>query len=214
MKHQVHNLFILDASGSMSSIKRQTVASFNELVQTARGMEAQFPEQEHIVSLVSFNTLETKTILWRQPVAEAREIGDAQYEPNGGTPLYDAMGAAINRLKGDLYGAGPHNVLVSVFTDGEENSSREFSGAAIRALLKELEDKGWTFTYIGTGHDVTAASGGINISVHNSVSFSANEAGFSEMMAKERSARQRYSEKIRSKEDLRSGFYQEENKSA
>ena len=212
MKHQVHNLFILDASGSMESIKRQTIASFNELVQTAKGMEAQFPEQEHIVSLVSFSTLEMKTHLWRQPVAEARELTSADYQPNGSTPLYDAMGYAINRLKGDLYGAGAHNVLVTVFTDGEENSSREFSAGAIRALILELEDQGWTFTYIGTGHDVAKASGGINIRISNSVSFDVSESGFKDMMARETSARMRYASKIRGKEDLKEDFYGEEGK--
>ena len=40
-KHQVHNLIILDESGSMSSIKETIIRGFNELVQTIKGIEKQ-----------------------------------------------------------------------------------------------------------------------------------------------------------------------------
>ena len=59
-RHQVHNLIILDESGSMSSIKPQIISGFNELVQSIKGIEEQFPEQEHFISLVSFNDIENK----------------------------------------------------------------------------------------------------------------------------------------------------------
>ena len=55
-KHQVHNLIILDESGSMSSIKPQIISGFNELVQSIKGIQKQFPEQEHDISIISFNT--------------------------------------------------------------------------------------------------------------------------------------------------------------
>ena len=47
----VHNLVILDESGSMEAIKSATISGFNEVVQTIKGVEKQFPEQEHFVSL-------------------------------------------------------------------------------------------------------------------------------------------------------------------
>jgi hypothetical protein len=55
--HQVHNLIILDESGSMSSIKSLIINGFNELVQSVKGIEEKFPEQEHLISMVSFNDL-------------------------------------------------------------------------------------------------------------------------------------------------------------
>ncbi len=207
MQHAIHNLFILDASGSMESIKRPTISAFNEIVQTAVGIEAQHPEQVHRVSLVAFNTLETRTLLWQQPVKEAAQLNEAIYQPNGGTPLYDAMGYAIQKLKGDLYGTGPHNVLVTVFTDGEENSSTQFSATAIRAIIAELEDKGWTFTYIGTGHDIGKATDNMQMKQSNSQSFRADEAGFKDMMQKETHARRQYAQKIQQKQSTKEDFY-------
>ena len=61
-RHQVHNLIILDESGSMECIKRTIIQGFNELVQTIKGIEKQFPEQEHFISFVSFNGLGIKQI--------------------------------------------------------------------------------------------------------------------------------------------------------
>ena len=65
-RHQVHNLIILDESGSMESIKQPTIEGFNEIVQTIKGIEKQFPEQEHFISLMSFNSLGRKTHLWKE----------------------------------------------------------------------------------------------------------------------------------------------------
>ena len=56
-RHKVHNLIILDESGSMDSIKSTIIQSFNEIVQTIKGIEKEFLEQEHFISLVSFNGL-------------------------------------------------------------------------------------------------------------------------------------------------------------
>ena len=60
-KHQVHNLIILDESGSMASIKELIISGFNELVQTLKGIEKDFPEQEHFISLVTFNGMGQKS---------------------------------------------------------------------------------------------------------------------------------------------------------
>lgn len=67
-KRTVHNLIILDESGSMEAIKRATIAGFNEVVQTIKGVEKQFPEQEHFVSFVTFNGLGIKTKLFNKNV--------------------------------------------------------------------------------------------------------------------------------------------------
>jgi hypothetical protein len=53
-KHQVHNLIILDESGSMQSIKPSIINGFNELVQSIKGIQTQFLEQEHTISIISF----------------------------------------------------------------------------------------------------------------------------------------------------------------
>ena len=207
-KHQVHNLIILDESGSMESIKQPVISGFNELVQTIQGVEQRFPEQAHFISLVTFNTAGRKTLLWKEPVAKLKPIDENSYQPGEATPLYDAMGDSINKLKNELYTAGAHNVLVTVFTDGEENASKEYSVFQIKKMVEELQKHNWTFTYIGTDHDVNALA--VSISITNIMKFERNERSIKDMFAKESSARFSYSTKIRTKSDTSGNFYEDE----
>ena len=73
-KHQVHNLIILDESGSMQSIKPTIIAGFNELVQTIQGIEKQFPDQEHTISFLTFNSLGQKFHHFNHPVGTITPI--------------------------------------------------------------------------------------------------------------------------------------------
>ena len=72
-KHKVYNLIILDESGSMVRIKKDTIEGFNEIVQTIKGIEQKFPEQEHWISMVTFNGLGIKTMLFNRRVYRHRD---------------------------------------------------------------------------------------------------------------------------------------------
>jgi hypothetical protein len=204
-KHQVHNLIILDESGSMESIKTTIIQGFNELVQTIQGIEKQFPEQEHFISFLSFNGLGQKILHFIDPASKLKQIDDKSYKPNASTPLYDAMGFSINKLKQSLQGQTDYDVLVTILTDGEENASKEFSGNDIKKHVEELKQNRWTFTYIGTDHDVEKIAS--SLSINNTLVFEKNEAAIKHMFAKERSSRVNYSKKIRFNEDTTSNYF-------
>jgi Mg-chelatase subunit ChlD len=204
-KHKVYNLIILDESGSMQSIKKATISGFNEVVQTVKGVEQQFPEQEHIISLVTFNGLGIKTLLFNERVSNLDEIDEERYQPASMTPLYDAMGFSMTRLKREVEKQNDYNVLVTILTDGEENSSKEYDGIAIKKLIDELKDNKWTFTYIGANHDVEKFAQ--SISITNTMSFQATNEGMKQMFAKEKKARYSYSSKLNRGEEVSDDFY-------
>lgn len=209
-KHQVYNLIVLDESGSMQSIKNATISGFNEVVQTIKGAERNFPEQEHFVSLITFNGLGIKTILDKQPVTALNELNANSYKPDASTPLYDAIGKGINALINYLPAQnGQYNVLVTILTDGEENASREFSGNQIKQLIDQLKEQGWTFTYIGANHDVEKAAA--SLSIDNMLAFKANPHEMQMMFDREKKARASYYQKIRDKEDLKKGYFDDED---
>ena len=206
-KQIIHNLIILDESGSMESIKSQIISGFNETVQTIKGSQKMFPDQEHFVSLVSFNSLGQKLIHFIDPVDKLSQIDDEKYQPDASTPLFDAIGFAINKLKQVVANQPDCNVLVTIMTDGEENASREFSGKDIKTLIEELKQQKWTFTYIGTDHDVDQIA--INLSITNTLIFDKNEAGINAMFAKEKKSREAYYQKVQNKEDTQDNFFNE-----
>jgi len=208
-KHQVHNLIILDESGSMESIKKTIIQGFNEIVQTVKGIEKEFPEQEHFISLVTFNGIEQKLLHFIDPAKKLEQIDDSRYKPNASTPLYDAMGFSINKLKQVLQNQTDYNVLVTILTDGEENASKEYSGNDIKKLIEELKLNRWTFTYIGADHDVEKIA--FSLSITNTMIFTKNEEDMKNMFSREKSARAKYSAKIRMNEATNNDFYETEN---
>lgn len=206
-KHQVHNLIILDESGSMESIKKRIIQGFNELVQTIQGIEKEFPEQEHFISMISFNALGNKILHFMDPAGKLEQINDRRYQPNAATPLYDAMGFSIQKLRHVLQDKNRENyhVLATILTDGEENASREFSGQSIRNLVEELKNENWTFTYIGAEHDVEKMAA--SISIDNTLVFEKDEIAMQQLFVAEKEARGRYSERIQNKKEKGADFY-------
>ena len=139
---KVYNLIILDESGSMESIKQATISGFNEVVQTIKGIEIKFPEQQHFISLVTFNGLGVKTLLDKTPVASLTQIDPNTYHPDSMTPLYDAIALSVLKLKIDLAAIENANVLVTILTDGEENDSKEFNHSQVKNIINEQKNQG------------------------------------------------------------------------
>ncbi len=213
-KVKVHNLIILDESGSMMSIYKPALDGVNETLQTIRGAQEEHPEQEHFVTLVTFDTGHFNQIYRDTPAAKASDIKTDQYRPNGGTPLYDAMGRSINELRSKV--AKEDIVLVTIITDGYENASHEYDGKAIKSLVEAMRAEGWVFTYIGANQDVDAVAE--SMAIKHRMAFSADEASTKAMFEKERMARKKFHGKISqcfsasagrffSREDLDEGYF-------
>lgn len=194
MKQRVFNLIILDESGSMCSIKRQAIDGVNETVQTIRAAQNKHTDQEHYVSLVTFNSSEVKYVYDKAAALRVEELTGQQYSPACGTPLYDAMGTALSGLR--KFVADSDTVLVTIITDGYENASREYNSSAIKALVDELKGHGWVFTYIGANQDVEKVAA--TISVTNTLNFSASVEGTQAMFAREQQSRARFFDRLAS----------------
>jgi len=207
-KRKIFNLIILDESGSMHSIKQPTIEGFNETAQTIKATQQQHPEEEHYISFVTFNGMGIKTLLSNQPVTELTEINAAQYSPNASTPLYDAMGFAFQRLRTQLELIKNSHVLVTIFTDGEENASKEFNDQAIKRLVEELKAQQWTFTYIGANHNVERFAH--HVAIHNTITFESNAESVQSSLTQERSARLRYYQNMRENKPVGSDYFKEE----
>lgn len=191
----VYNLIVLDESGSMEPVKVPTLTGFKEITQTILGTQQQFPDQPQFITLVTFNGLGIKTLLDKQPVALLSPLTADQYRPDASTPLLDALGRSLLRLEIQLEQETNPTVLVSILTDGNENASREFTGATVRAIIERLQGRGWTFTYMGANHAVEQVAA--SISIKTCVRFDHNEAGMQDLFARERKGRTAYYEKKR-----------------
>lgn len=191
MKTRIFNLVIIDESGSMHCIEKEAIDNVNETIQTIRKAQQMHPDQEHYVSVVTFND-DFKTVYDCMEADKVKEFGPDNYHPNCSTALYDAMGFSLTALRRKV--APDDKVLVTVVTDGYENSSREYNGSAIKSLVDELKGKGWVFAYIGANHDVTAVAS--TISITNVMSFASSGYGTQIMTDKVNRSRERLYSKI------------------
>ena len=209
MQTTIFNLIIMDESGSMQDIKPQIVSGFNETVQTIKLAKEQYPEQNHLVSLVFFNGSGTRTIHDCALVESIKELKDTDYKPNYDTPLYDAMGFSLAGLKTKV--KSEDKVLVTILTDGLENASKVFDQQTIKKMVEELRSKGWVFAFMGANQDVEKVA--FSLSIQNYDSFIASQQGAVLAMKKMKESRSRVYDKInQGVKNLDEGFFDEEKK--
>jgi hypothetical protein len=188
MKQKVYNLIILDESGSMQLIAEQAVSGLNETLQSIVTAQGEHEDQEHYVSFVTFNSARIRTVMDRRKVEVGKELSWTDFSPNNCTPLYDAMGQSISGLRRNI--CDDDVVLVTIITDGMENASKEYSGAAIKKIVSDLKEKGWLFVYIGTNQDVDAVADSMGIRSRQCFEYS--DTGAQAMLCEERTRRRRF----------------------
>lgn len=188
---KVFNVIILDKSGSMESIRQAAIDGFNETLAGIKKAQDKFGKtQEHFVSLLTFCDCEKKYVFDKVPVGDARKLTMADYEPCCCTPLYDAMGFTLTSMRNHVRKIDDAVVVVTIITDGLENASKEFTGSAVKQLVKELKGEGWTFTYMGANQDSVEVA--MSLSIRNSRNFAATAAGTRATMAKDTSTRMNF----------------------
>ena len=152
-------------------------------------MQEKYPDQEQFVTLLTFDTGHTTWHYDNLPAAQTKDLDWKAYSPGGGTPLYDAIGKGISKTNAQIED-GDH-VLVTIITDGEENSSEEWTLKMIRTMIEKLKKQNWTFTLIGTDNlDVEGMAG--NLSIDNHLAFTEDAESTKRMFARERKARTRF----------------------
>lgn len=173
-----HIYFLLDRSGSMSSMAADVIGGFNHFVadQRAGGADAR-------MTLVQFDTQDPFEMLAdAELIGSIRPLDAATFTPRGGTPLLDATAQIIRHAEmrasvlTQLNGA-PENILVVTFTDGEENQSTHYTRAQILRLVAEKEAQGWTFVFLGAGLDAYGEGGSIGYRGGSTQSFAPDGQG-------------------------------------
>lgn len=185
MTKKVFNLIVLDESGSMCSIERATVSGLNETIQSIKHAQEMHGEQEHYVSLMSFNSEGRKYHYDCTPADSIKLFDGRDYEPNSCTPLYDAIGSGIAKLSRQV--TDDDQVLVTIITDGLENDSHEYDYKALTRLMDRVKSRGWIITYIGANQDAIKTAHELHID--NGLEYDATPEGVKAMMETERKSR-------------------------
>ena len=178
---RTHICMILDRTGSMESIKQDTIGGFNSYITAQKSLPT-----PATFTLVQFDSQDPFEVIHK--FTDIQMVGDltAQtYMPRASTPLYDAVGRGINDLKAGLGGLPealrPKKIVVVIVTDGQENASREFTGAQVRKMIADAKEAGWQFVFLSADESAISDSSSLNIDASNAAFFKKSTAGANEM---------------------------------
>ena len=169
-------LFILDRSGSMSGLETETIGGYNGLIEKQRHVEG-----SAIVNTVLFDG-EMNVIHNRVPLEKVKPLTEKEYYARGCTALLDAVAKSVKHIrkvqKGLPEEEKPEHTIVVITTDGEENSSREYTLDKVKRLVKRMQEKhNWEFMFLGANIDAISAAGRIGISADRAVRYKSDRRG-------------------------------------
>ena len=176
MANTTEMVFIIDKSGSMSGLESDTIGGFNSNISKQRETG-----ENVLVTTVLFDTT-FNTLYDRVNISDVKEMTRKDYCPGGGTALCDAVGNTINRIKyAQQYlkkEERPDKTLFVIITDGEENSSREFSSSKIKQLITEQKEKyDWEFLFLGANIDAVETANTYGIDADKAVTYMSDALG-------------------------------------
>lgn len=201
VKSKIYNMLIVDESGSMSGLTQVTLSGVNEILNTIREAQKKHADvQQHFITLVTFDerndnkVLPIRTIWNALPIADVNDFKD--YRPQGCTPLYDAVGNSLRKLHEKIKKDEDATGVVTILTDGLENASRMWNAFEVKRLIEQLKEEGWSFSYMGSAHNVKDVTD--ILSIDNAMEFSHDQLGAYNTWGREKASRNAYYEKMAS----------------
>ena len=178
---QTELVFILDRSGSMAGLESDTIGGFNGMLTQHRSEGG-----DVLVSTVLFDH-ENEVVHDRVRIADVPTLTSKEYYTRGCTALLDAMGDAIHHIKNVHKYARPEDrparTMFIITTDGMENSSTRYTADQVRAMVKQQEEAGWAFVFLGANIDAVQVAGGLGIRPEFAAEFACDAAGVRENFA-------------------------------
>lgn len=167
--------FIQDRSGSMASCWTETLNGFKTYVKDLVADQKKDNEVEYLFSLTTFDT-QIETPYMGSAIDKVDVDILHKYSPRGSTALYDAVGKTLQAIDDDK-SITFDKAIVVIVTDGQENSSREWSKTALHAAIDERIKRGnWTFTYLGTQPETWDDASSLGMGVGASATYTAQNA--------------------------------------
>lgn len=169
-------VFILDRSGSMGGLEKDTIGGYNSMITKQKEEEG-----EAIISTVLFDN-ETEVLHDRVSLDKIGPITDKEYYVRGSTALLDAVGGAIHHI-GNVHKYAreedvPEKTLFIITTDGMENSSRQYSYDKVKKMVERQKEKyHWEFIFLGANIDAVSVANQFGVDKSRAVRYECDSVG-------------------------------------
>ena len=169
-------VFILDRSGSMEGLEKDTIGGFNSMLKKQKSEPGRV-----LVSTVLFDDA-CQVLHDRVPLENVRPMTEEDYWTRGCTALLDAVGGAIDHI-GRIHKYAraedlPDKTLFVITTDGMENASGRYSYRDVSRMVKRQEERyGWEFIFLGANIDAEKEAARYGIRKKNAVNYVSDAVG-------------------------------------
>lgn len=210
---KIYYLLILDKSGSMGSVTELTKNAMRAyLDEIKKSTEAN--DVEGYASILAFDSSSENPFEYYYKAIPCKEVDYSlveKYRPSGGTQILDAIARGVIDLQtvlGDELGNEDVRVLVSIYSDGGENSSKLFTRHQIKKMIELLSEDKWTFTFqcAGAEEGIREFSRSISIADGNVQVYKADKEGYTNSYASLTSSLHIYTSGIRCQEKIENLF--------
>ncbi len=199
----VHNVNILDGSGSMNGSKYDNACEGIKL-----DFETCKNEGFKSFTFVEFNNdspIEITTHCFMEPFnnVELKFNG-----ASGGTPLYYTVYTTLERLLKEV--PKTDKVLVKIFTDGQDTMfgrGQKSKPKELRPLIATCESRGFTITFIGTKKDTDFIVNNLGLDISNTLVHDNTGEGVKTSFQTQAFATTQYRKSLEEGEDVSRGFY-------
>ncbi len=175
-KNLTEMVFILDRSGSMQGLEKDTIGGFNGMIEKQKKVEG-----EGLISTVLFDH-ESVVLYDRVNIRDIRPMTGADYTVRGCTALLDAIGGAIHHI-GNVHKYArnediPEKTVFVIITDGMENASKHYTADRIKQMIERQKTKyGWEFLFLGANIDAVETAKHFGIEKERAVSYRSDSVG-------------------------------------
>ena len=169
-------VFILDRSGSMAGLEKDTIGGFNAMLEKQRQGEG-----TALISTVLFCN-DSAVIHDRVDARDVPPLTEKDYFVCGCTALLDAIGGAIHHI-GNVHKYAraedrPERTLFVITTDGMENASRHYDLRRVRAMIERQKARyGWEFLFLGANIDAVDTAARLGIDADRAANFHCDARG-------------------------------------
>lgn len=172
---KIEIVFILDRSGSMSGLENDTIGGFNGML----AKQKELGDDARVTTVLfddHYEVLHNRLAIQKVPA-----LTDSEYTVRGSTALLDAIGRAVTHINESQNGLAladkAQKIIFIITTDGEENSSFQYSVQTIKKLISKQKELGWDFIFLGANIDAIHTAQSFGLDEADAVDFIADSKG-------------------------------------